>query len=116
NVYDSRAERRKFRETSMLNRLTVSALLKTVLLATAFCMVVGFSLNAWDSWKRLQTANYISVVAEVSADLFKAMHNLRVELSNATPLWNSEQLVDGNTGKYLNHLRDAEMPAMASAL
>jgi methyl-accepting chemotaxis protein len=100
----------------MLNRLTVSALLKTVLLATAFCMVVGFSLNAWDSWKRLQTTNYISVVAEVSADLFKAMHNLRVEVSNATPQWNAEQPADGNTGKYLNQLRDAEMPAMASAL
>ncbi len=34
----------------MLNRLTVSALLKTVILVTSFCVVVGFSLNAWDSW------------------------------------------------------------------
>ena len=34
----------------MLNRLTVSALLKIVILATAFCIVVGFSLNAWDSF------------------------------------------------------------------
>ena len=32
----------------MLNRLTVSALLKTVILVTSFCVVVGFSLNAWD--------------------------------------------------------------------
>jgi hypothetical protein len=34
----------------MLNRLTVSALLKAVILTTAFCVVLGFSLNAWDSW------------------------------------------------------------------
>ncbi len=100
----------------MLNRLTVSALLKTVLLATTLCMVIGFSLNAWDSWKRLQMANHISAVAEVSADLFKAMHNLRVEVSNAAPLWNSEQPAGGNADKYLQNLHDAEMPAMASAL
>ena len=34
----------------MLNRLTVSALLKTVILAMSFCVMVGFSLSAWDSW------------------------------------------------------------------
>ena len=39
---------------SMLNRLTVSALLKAVILATALCVVIGFSLNAWDSWGRLR--------------------------------------------------------------
>jgi hypothetical protein len=61
----------------MLNRLTVSALLKTVILATAFCVVVGFSLNAWDSWSRLQVASRISVIADASANLFKAMHNAK---------------------------------------
>ena len=53
----------------MLNRLTVSALLKTVIaghLASAWWS--GFSLNAWDSWGRLQTANRISVIADASAD------------------------------------------------
>ena len=33
----------------MFNRLTVSALLQAVILATAFCVIAGFSLNAWDS-------------------------------------------------------------------
>jgi hypothetical protein len=65
----------------MLNRLTVSALLKTVILTTAFCIVIGFSLNAWESWKRLQVTSRISVVAETSASLFKAMHNLRTDRS-----------------------------------
>jgi len=41
----------------MLNRLSVSTLLKAVILATSFCVVVGFSLNAWDSWRRLQVAS-----------------------------------------------------------
>ena len=59
----------------MLNRLTVSALLKIVILATAFCVVIGFSLNAWDSSGGSRIASRISVVADASANLFKAMHN-----------------------------------------
>ena len=59
----------------MLNRLTVSALLRTVILATSFCVVIGFSLNAWDSWASLRVASRISVIADASANMFKAMHN-----------------------------------------
>ncbi len=74
----------------MLNRLTVSALIKTVILATSFCVVVGFSLNAWDSWSRLQVASRISVIADASANLFKAMHNLRTDRSTTTRMLNSD--------------------------
>ena len=69
----------------MLNRLTVSALFKTVILATAFCVVVGFSLNAWDSWSRLQVTGRIAVIADASASLFKAMHNLRTDRVHHQP-------------------------------
>ena len=100
----------------MLNRLTVSALLKTVILATAFCVVVGFSLNAWDSWGRLQVTSRIAVVADTSANLFKAMHNLRTDRSTTNRLLNSDQPMDADIEKYLRGLRDAEMPAMSSAL
>src|ERR1700737_5184255 len=96
----------------MLNRLTVSALLKTVILTTAFCVVLGFSLNAWESWGRLQLTNRISVIANASANLFKAMHNLRTDRSTTTRLLNSDQPVDSNIDKYLRDLRDTEMPAM----
>ncbi len=74
----------------MLNRLTVSALLKTVILATAFCVVIGFSLNAWESWSRLQLTNRIAVIADASANLFKAMHNLRTDRSTTNRLLNSD--------------------------
>jgi len=78
----------------MLNRLSVSALLKTVILTTAFCIVIGFSLDAWESWKRLQMTSRISVVAEASASLFKAMHNLGTDGSTTNRLLNSDQPVD----------------------
>ena len=100
----------------MLNRLTVSALLKTVILTTAFCVVVGFSLSAWDSWGRLQVTSRIAVVADTSANLFKAMHNLRTDRSTTNRLLNSDQPMDADIEKYLRGLRDTEMPAMASAL
>src|SRR5262245_7246298 len=100
----------------MLNRLTVSALLKTVILATALCVVVGFSLNAWDCWNRLQVESRISVVADASANLFKAMHNLRTDRSTTNRMLNSDTAMDADIEKYLRNIRDTEMPAMANAL
>jgi methyl-accepting chemotaxis protein len=100
----------------MLNRLTVSALLKIVLLATSLWVVIGISLNAWDSWGRLQAANRISVIADASAYMFKAMHNLRTDRSTTDRLLNAEPPVDTDVDKYLRSLRDSEMPAMSRAL
>ena len=67
----------------MLNRLTVSALLKTVILATALVVIAGFSLRAWESFNQLQSANRIVRVANASADVFKAMNNLRADRSTS---------------------------------
>jgi methyl-accepting chemotaxis protein len=100
----------------MLNRLTVSALLKLVILTTALFVVAGLSLNAWNSWDRLQLTSRIAVIADASANLFKAMHNLRTDRSTTSRLLNSEAPMDGDIEKYLRNLRDAEMPAMADAL
>ena len=100
----------------MLNRLTVSTLLKTVILAAAVCIVVVFSLSAWDSWGRLQATNRISVIADTSSSLFKAMHNLRTDQSTTDRLLNAEQPMASDIDKYLRNLRDVEMPAMGSAL
>ena len=100
----------------MLNRLTVSALLKIVILVTSFAVVVGFSLNAWDSWGRLQAASRIAVISDVSANMFKAMHNLRTDRSTTNRSLNSDAPMDGDIEKYLRNIRDTEMPAMSNAL
>ena len=100
----------------MLNRLTVSALLKTVILTTAFCVVIGFSLNALDSLNRVQLTSRIAVIADASANLFKAMHNLRTDRATTNRLLNSDQPVDSDIDKYLRNIRDAQMPAIANAL
>src|ERR1700712_771548 len=100
----------------MLNRLTVSALLKTVILATSFIVVVGFSLNAWDSWGRVQQAGRISAIADTSASMFRAMHNLRTDRSSTNRLLNGGAPMDSKIEKYLRDLRESQMPAMANAL
>jgi methyl-accepting chemotaxis protein len=100
----------------MLNRLTVSALLKAVILVTSFCVVVAISLNAWESWGRLQQTSRITVIAETSANLFKAMHNLRTDQSTTFRLLNADQPMAADIEKYLRDLRDSQMPAMGHAL
>jgi methyl-accepting chemotaxis protein len=100
----------------MLNRLTVSALLKAVILTTAFCVVIGISLNAWDSWGRLQVTSRISVIADASANLFKAMNNLRTDRSTTSRLINSDQPMDAAIDKYLRDIRGAQMPAISDGL
>lgn len=79
----------------MLNRLTVSALLKAVIAITSICVVIALSLTAYESWDRLKTANRISQIADTSADLFKAMHNLRTDRSTTVRLLNATEPMDG---------------------
>ena len=100
----------------MLNRLTVSALLKAVILTTALIIIAGVSLSAWESWHRLQLANRISLVADASANLFQAMHNLRTDRSTTSRQMNSDQSIDPEIEKYLRGLRGTEMPALAKGL
>ena len=85
----------------MLNCLTVSALLKTVILATSCCVVLGFSLNAWDAWGRLQMASRISRITDASADMFKAMHNLRTDRSTTIRLLNGDR-ADGQRDREIS--------------
>ena len=100
----------------MLNRLTVSALLKSVILFTSFCVVIGFSLNAWDAWSRLQVANRIAQIADTSANIFKAMHSLRTDRSTTSRLILGEAPFDADIEKHVRKIRDTEMPAMSNAL
>ena len=72
----------------MLNRLTVTALLTSLVAVMATCVVAFLASNAWDSLGRLQTANRISLIAEASGDLFRAMPNLRTFLLDGAPVIN----------------------------
>jgi methyl-accepting chemotaxis protein len=63
----------------MLNRLSVNALLKSVIVLMATAVVVMLAMGAWDSWRRLQAVNRITVAAAASSHIFKALHNQRTD-------------------------------------
>lgn len=100
----------------MLNRLTVSTLLKSVILSTALVVVIGFSISAWSSWTRLQAANRIVAVSAASADVFKAMANIRADRSTSSRQLMSDIPMDNDIEKYIRGIRGELMPALARAI
>jgi hypothetical protein len=99
----------------MLNRLTVSSLIKSVIVLMATCMTALLCLSAWNSWERLTMTGRISVVAGASSNLFKAMHNLRSDRSTTSRNLNEEATLQPDVQKYLRSHRDAELAATRSA-
>ena len=99
----------------MLNCLTVSSLIQSVIVLMSTCMMALLCVSAWNSWERLAVTSRISVVADASSNLFKAMHNLRSDRASTIRSLNDDALVQPDIGKYLRDSRDAEMPAMRAA-
>jgi methyl-accepting chemotaxis protein len=99
----------------MLDRLTVSALIKSVIILMATCMTALLCVSGWNSWERLAMTNRISVVADASSSLFRAMHNLRSDRSTTNRSLNDDAVLQPEIQKYLRDTRDPELPAMRSA-
>jgi methyl-accepting chemotaxis protein len=93
----------------MLNRLSISILLKSVIAIMGAVIVVMLALSANDSWSRLKAANRIAGVANISAYLFTGLNSLRVDRS-ATQ---RSQLAERTTmDPMIQKSRDTEMPAL----
>src|SRR5262245_10036177 len=99
----------------MLNRITVNALLKSVIVVLCTSLVIILSFGAWDSWQRVNTANRSAAVAQVSTHIFKALHNLRSDRSRTVRILAVERSTATDTNQ-LNESRGAEVPALQSAL
>jgi methyl-accepting chemotaxis protein len=99
----------------MINRLTVSALLKSAIGIMAACVVMVLGWSAWTSWERLQAAGRVSIIADASASAFKAMHNLRNDRPSTYRLLIGDQVIQPDMVQYLRAVRDDEMPAMRTA-
>src|SRR5262245_8328219 len=101
---------------TMLNRLTASGLLKSVILITALVVIVGFSLSAWQSWARLAATSRIAMIVDASASLFKAMDRMRADRTTTRRILTYDDKIEGDVERYVRGLRDAEMPAMGRSL
>jgi methyl-accepting chemotaxis protein len=99
----------------MFNRISVNAILKSVIASLAAVVVLMLALGAWSSWDRLTAVTRIAAIADASSYMFTAMHNLRVDRS----VTNRDLLSDkpaGGISPWLRETREAEMPALRSAL
>jgi methyl-accepting chemotaxis protein len=97
----------------MLNRVTISTLLKAVITMLGIAVIVMLSMTAWESWNRLTMANEAEAAANAEGNLFKALFNLRIDRATT-----SIDLGSDRTGvsQILAHSRAAEMSALKSAL
>jgi methyl-accepting chemotaxis protein len=100
----------------MLNRLSVTALLTSVIAIMAFGIVAMLSLTAWDSLQQLRTASRTRTVANLSASAFKGMHNLRNDRANTGGFLMNEALIQPDAAANIRKLQADEMPAMQSAI
>src|SRR6266702_2615138 len=95
----------------MLARLSVNAILKSVIAALSAVVVIMLAAGAWSSWSRLQVDTRIAGVAATSAHLFTALHNLRSDRSRSYRLLVSDEVVTTKDPRIFES-RDAEMPAL----
>jgi len=99
----------------MLNRISVNALLKSVIAVMGAAVVIMLALSAWGSWTRLGAEKRIAAVADASAYIFTALHNLRVDRTRAPRDLQIDKQFTA-LDPQLRESRDAEMPALKSAL
>jgi methyl-accepting chemotaxis protein len=99
----------------MLSRFSISVLLKSVIALMGAVIVVMLALSARESCERLQTANRIAGVANVSAYMFVALNGLRVDrFSTARDLVGERQFT--SMDPLIQGARDKEMPALRGLL
>ena len=98
----------------MLNRVTISTLLKTVIMTLGIAVIVMLSLTAWDSWRRLATAGQAEAAANAESYLFTALYNMRID--RATTVIRPEFRQDRRVADRSAGRAPAEMAALQSAL
>jgi hypothetical protein len=99
----------------MFNRITVSVLLKSVIVTLALVVVAVSAWSAWNSWKRLASARRIATVIEASADMFAALPGLRNDRSMTAQHLASDQPAS-ELSPALAKARALDLPNLKSAL
>ena len=99
----------------MLNRVSVSALLKCVIAVLSAAVVIMLAISAWSSWGRLDAASRIAAIADASGYMFTALHNLRVDRTSSFRDLQADRVFT-SMGQLLRESREGEMPALNGAL
>ena len=95
----------------MFNRVTISALLKTVVAALGTAILIMLALNAFESWGRLNETRREFAASSAAGYLFTALHNLRIDRTTSRTDLASDKPPSG-VEPILQAARTAEMPAL----
>src|SRR5262249_14974727 len=99
----------------MFDRMSINAILKSVIVIMDGATAMVLAFRAWSPWSRLSAINRIAAVADASGYMFTALHNLRVDrASSFRDLQADKQF--GSIAPLLREAREAEMPALKSAM
>jgi methyl-accepting chemotaxis protein len=100
----------------MLDRLSASTLLRSVIAVMAVLVLILLSNDAWNSAQRLAQANRIVSVAGVSGQIFTAMHKLRTDRAATQRGIIGDAPITSEATNTLKNLRGAEGPALQATL
>jgi hypothetical protein len=68
----------------MLNRLSISFLLTSIISLMAVVIVAIMAFGAWESWTRVRSTSRLAIVADASVHMFTALANLRLDRTAST--------------------------------
>ena len=100
----------------MLDRLSASTLLRSVIAVMAVLVLILLTNGAWTSAQRLAQSNRIVSVAGVSGQIFTAMHKLRTDRASTLRGMNGDAVLTPEATNTLKNLRGAEVPALQATL
>jgi methyl-accepting chemotaxis protein len=99
----------------MLDRLSVNALLKSVITILVVCVVTLSAVAAWTSWRRVVVADRIDAVLDTSMHMFTALHHLRLDRSSSVRELRADRQFTELTQE-TREAREAIMPALRAAI
>ena len=99
----------------MLNRWSVNALLKSVILIMSSAIMLMLAFNAWDAYSRYMTASRVSTLTDASGSVFRALNGLRLDRAFTERALNAETVAPQDR-KQIMDSRDIELPALKMAI
>jgi methyl-accepting chemotaxis protein len=100
----------------MLQRVSSTALLQSVIVVIAIALTISLSVGAWRSWQTLVTDSRLARIANATGPAFRAMHNLRLDRSMTARALGTPGTIDPGQHKQIGEARNAELPALRAAI
>ncbi len=99
----------------MFTKLSISMLLKSLIAFLVSVVMVMFALGAWQSWRKVASADQISAIVDLSSHLFTARHTLRADRTFTIRDLSADRQFTAVTPQ-IRAVRDAEVSALKDAL